>query len=175
MTIAIADRPRFGRRPGQGADAVRAKLSALESGDTRVLESVWLRAGGCEIDHVLINAAGVFTVTVHEERARDIHVDRYAMTVNGLAVPHLRQAKFESEQITRAIGDHVDFDVPVRACVVLLTGSHEPRIHYEDRPIGVYVLTRADVPRWFSRQPVALDPDQVRAAYEIARRLPTPA
>ena len=137
MTIAIADRARFGRRPGQGADAVRAKLSALESGDTHVLESVWLRAGGCEIDHVLINAAGVFTVTVYEERARDIHVDHYAMTVNGLAVPHLRQAKFESEQITRAIGEHVDFDVPVRACVVLLTGSHEPRIHYEDRPVGV--------------------------------------
>src|SRR6478752_3923051 len=96
MTIAIADRARFGRRPGQGADAVRAKIAALESGDTHVLESVWLRAGGCEIDHVLINAAGVFTVTVYEERARDIHVDHYAMTVNGLAVPHLRQAKFES-------------------------------------------------------------------------------
>ena len=93
------------------------------------------------------------------------------MTVNGLAVPHLRRAKFESEQITRAIGDHVDFDVPVRACVVLLPGSHR-RIHYEDRPIGVYLLTKADVPRWFARQPVALDPNQVRAAYEIARQLP---
>ena len=122
MTIAIADKARFGRRPGQGADAC-APNSPPSSSETHVLESVWLPAGGCEIDHVLINAAGVFTVTVYEERARDIHVDHYAMTVNGLAVPHLRQAKFESEQITRAIGDHVDFDVPVRGCVVPLTGS----------------------------------------------------
>ncbi len=158
MTIAIADRPRFGRRPGHAADAVRAKILALDSGDTRVLESVWVGAGGCEIDHVLINSAGVFTITVHEERSRDIHIDHFSMTVDGLAVPHLRQAKFESEQIARAIGEHVDFDLPVRACVVLLTGSHEPQIHYENRPIGVSVLTKADVPRWFARQPATLLP-----------------
>ena len=172
MTIAIADRQRFGRRAGHAADAVRAKLCALESGDTHVLESVSLSHSGCEIEHLVIGPAGIFTVAVHDDRAHEIRVDHYGMTLDGVAVPYLRQAKFEAEQVARVLGNHLIFDVPVYACLVL-TGSHASQVHYDRRPSGVSVLEKADVPRWFRRQPIALDADHTRAVYEIALQLPS--
>jgi len=169
MTIAIADWQRFGRRPGHAADVVRAKLSSLESRDTRVVHDFSLGSGERYVDHLVISAAGVFTVAVRELDGRDITISRYGMTVDGEAVAYLRQAKFEAEQVARTLQERATFDVPVRGCVVLLSGSHSPHIQYESRPIGVSVLTKSDVPGWFRRQPIALDADQVRATYEVAR------
>lgn len=169
MTIAIADWQRFGRR-GHAADAVRAKLCSLESGETRVLEAVPAGPTRHEIDHVVIGPAGIFTVALYEERGREMRVSGYGMTVDGESVPYLRQAKLAAEQVARALTDGLDFDVPVRGCAVLLTGSHKPQVTYDTRPIGVSLLTKSDVPRWFERQPVALTTEQVEALFAAARR-----
>jgi len=168
MTIAIADWQRFGRRPGHAADAVRAKLSSLESPDTRVVHDFSLGSGERYVDHLVISAAGVFTVAVREIDGRDITVSHYGMAVDGEAVAYLRQAKFEAEQVARALEDRVTFEVPVRGCVVLVAGSHTPHIDYESRPIGVSVLTKSDIPRWFHHQPLALEPSEVAALVAVA-------
>ena len=168
MTIAIADWQRFGRRPGHAADAVRVKLSALESRATRVVHDFSLGSGERYVDHLVISAAGVFTVAVREIDGRDITISRYGMTVDGEAVAYLRQAKFEAEQVARAFDDRLTFEVPVRGCVVLVAGSLAPHIDYESRPIGVSVLTKSDVPRWFHHQPHVLETSEVAALVAIA-------
>jgi hypothetical protein len=170
MTIAITDKGRLRRRRASMADAVRAKIASLESGDTHVLHSVSAGAADHEFDHLVIGPGGVFAVMIREDDGRDVHVCDYAMTIDGTGVPYLRQAKYEAERIARALASHVDFEVPVRGCVVLLTGAHAPRIEYESRPIGVSVLTKGEVPRWFRKRPAVLDGEQVNELLAAARR-----
>ena len=167
MTIAIADWQRK-RRRGANAVAVRAKVASLQSPSTRVLKDVSIGSGDCEIEHLIIGSGGVFAVSVRKQPARYVAVDNYSMTVDGESLPHLRESKYQAECVARLLAGRADFEVPVRGCVVLLTGSHNTHVEYESRPIGVSLLTKHDVPKWFRRQPKALTPEQVEAVYAIA-------
>ena len=168
MSIAIADWPHFGRRHASTADAVATKLSSLASRDTRVFGDLSLGAEGRPLDFVVISPASVFTVRIEESDGSDIHVNNYGMTVDGTGVPCLRQAKFDAERAARFLGQRVGFDFPVRGCVVVASGGHAPQIVFENRPIGVSVLTPHDVPRWFRGHPAVLSPAEVSELWDAA-------
>jgi len=173
MTIAIADWRRLGHRSAHPASAVRAKIADLASPDTCVLHTINVGLPDCAIDHLVISPAGVFAVITREETSRDVHVDGYTMTVGDTQVPHLRHAKFAAERASTLLTAHSDFDVPVRACLVLLTGSHAPHVTVDHRPHGVTVLTKGDIPRFFRHQPAILTEEQVWDLRAIARRSAT--
>lgn len=173
MTIAIADWRRRGHRGAHPASAVRAKIDDLAGPTTHVLHDISVGVNDCKIDHLIISPGGVFAVIAREETSREVHVDGYTMTVGDTQVPHLRHAKFAAERATTLLTAHSDFDVPVRACLVLLTGSHAPHVTVDHRPHGVTVLTKGDIPRFFRHQPAILTEEQVWDLRAIARRSAT--
>lgn len=173
MTIAIADWRRYGHRNGHAASLVRAKIDDLAGAETHVLHGISVGPSDCKIDHLIIACGGVFAVITREEASRDVRVDGYTMTAGAAKVPHLRNAKFAAERASSLLTAHADFDVPVRACLVLLTGPHAPHITVESRPLGVSVLTKTDVPRFFRHQPAILTAEQVWDIRAIARRSST--
>ena len=170
MTIAIADWRRRGQRNGHAASSVRAKIDDLAGPEIHVLHDVSVGVDDCKIDHLILSPGGVFAVITREEASRDVRVDGYTMTVGDTQVPHLRHSKFVAERASALLTAHADFDVPVRACLVLLTGSHAPHLTVDHRPIGVTVLAKPDVPRFFRHQPAIFTAEQVWDLRAIARR-----
>jgi len=171
VTIATADWYRFGHGSAHGADAVRAKLSRLESATTHVLHSVELGPDERPLDYLVISPAGVFPVSVCDVHGTSIRITNYGLSVDGTGLPILRQAKFGAERVSRLLERALGVEVPARGCVVLLTDAHSPRIAWESRPIGVSVLAKRNVARWLRGQPAVLTPDEVQSAYEAALQL----
>jgi len=173
MTLAITDAKSAGGNHARAVASVRARLSALEANGVHVLHSISVGSAACEIDHLLIGPAGVYAITAQRLPGRHIAVSGYTMAIDDSHVPHLLNAKFEAERAASLLGAQVGFDVPVRGCVVALTGAFAPHVTYEARPIGVSLLAKRDIPRWFLRQPAILTNDQVEALVDAARRSTT--
>jgi len=161
------------RKGAEGEEYVGPKLNELRKHGWHVLHSVPVGKEGSDIDHVVIGPGGVYTINSKNHQGKHIWVADYAMTVNGKSVPYLRNAKYEAERASKLLRAHVDFDVPVRGCIVVLTGSFTPNVTYKSHPVGASVLTKWDVPKWFRRRPVLLDPNEVEALYDVARRSST--
>jgi hypothetical protein len=149
---------------------VGAKLDSLSRHGFHVLHEVPVGVVDCEIDHLIIGSGGVFTVNTKSHAGHTVKVSDYSITVGGEVVPYLRNAKFEAERAATVLGGQVGFDVPVRGAVVVLTGAFAPEVTYDRRPIGVSVLTKRDVPRWFRRQPAILTAGEVDALANVARQ-----
>jgi hypothetical protein len=64
----------------------------------------------------------------------------------------------------------VGFAVPVRAVLVILTGTVIPQVTIKQMPEDVLVLDRTDVPLIFKRAPQRLTEHKVALVYEQARR-----
>lgn len=60
--------------------------------------------------------------------------------------------------------------MPVRAVLVVLTGTVIPQVTIKQMPDDVVLLDRIDVPGVFKRVPKRLTEEQVAAVYEQARR-----
>lgn len=171
---AVAPTPSLGDA-GSWLEAARvrhvsAKLDSLSRHGFHVFHGISVGAVDCEIDHLIIGSGGVFTVNTKSHPGNTVKVSDYSITVGGEVVPYLRNAKFEAERAATVLGEHVGFDVPVRGAVVVLTGPFAPEVTYDRRPIGVSVLTKRDVPRWFRRQPAILTAAEVNALAEVARQ-----
>lgn len=173
MSITLTDWMRSGQPSDRGVGSVRARLDSLERHGFAVLHAIPTGARDCEIDHLIIGPSGVYAVNTKLHAGRRVDVTDYSMTIAGSHVAFLRNAKFEAERAASLLAAQVGFDVPVRGCVVLLTGGRSPRVTYESRPIGVSVLTRRDVPSWFRRRPSVLPKHQVTSLVEAARRSST--
>ena len=161
------------RKGAEGEETVGAMLNKLRAKGWYVLHSVPVGKGSSDIDHVVIGPGGVFTINTKNHVGKKIWVADYAMMVGGTKVDYLRNAKFEAERTVKFLRKHLNVDVPVRGCVVVLTGTFVPEVTYKSRPVAAAVLTKWDIPRWFRKQPKVLTPEQVEAIYAVARRSTT--
>ncbi|WP_201774468.1 nuclease-related domain-containing protein [Demequina sediminicola] len=161
------------RAGAEGEEYVGARLNKLRDKGCRVLHSVPVGTKGSDIDHVVIGPGGVYTVNTKNHSGKKIWVAKYQMRVDGSPVPYLRNSRHEASRAKRLLESHVDFDVPVLGCVVVLTGSFVPEVTYKQQPDDVRILDKWDVPRWFKRRARILEPAQVDHLFEVARRSTT--
>jgi Nuclease-related domain len=156
-----------------GEEAVGARLEKLRGNGWYLLHSVPVGKNDSDIDHVAIGPGGVFTLNTKNHPGGKIWVAKYQMRVNGQVVPYLRNANHEATRASKLLTKATGFEVSVRSCVVVLTGSIVPEVNIKQMPDDVMVLDRMDVPRWFKKRPAALTPEQVEAIYAVARRSDT--
>ncbi|WP_291382243.1 nuclease-related domain-containing protein [Demequina sp.] len=156
-----------------GEEAVGARLEKLRDRGWYLLHSVPVGKKDSDIDHVAIGPGGAFTLNTKNHPGGKIWVAKYQMRVNGHVVPYLRNASHEATRASKLLTKAAGFEVSVRSCVVVLTGSIVPEVNIKQMPDDVMVLDRMDVPRWFKKRPAVLTPEQVEAIYAAARRSDT--
>jgi hypothetical protein len=156
-----------------GEEAVGARLEKLRDRGWYLLHSVPVGKKDSDIDHVAIGPGGVFTLNTKNHPGGKIWVAKYQMRVNGHVVPYLRNASHEATRASKLLTKVAGFDVSVRSCVVVLTGTIVPEVKIKQMPDDVMVLDRMDVPRWFKKRPPVLTPEQVDVIYAVARRSDT--
>lgn len=156
-----------------GEETVGVRLDTLRNYGWRVLHAVPVGDRGSDIDHVVIGTGGVWTVNTKTHPGGRVWVGRTAIRVNGQGVPYLRNARFEATRAERLLSEAVGFAVAVRPALVFLTGSLIPNVTIKQRPDGVDVLDRRDIPRVFRRAAPKLTVEQAAAVYELARRSTT--
>ena len=156
-----------------GEEAVGARLEKLRGNGWYLLHSVPIGKNDSDIDHVAIGPGGVFTLNTKNHPGGKIWVAKYQMRVNGQVVPYLRNANHEATRASKLLTKAAGFEVSVRSCVVVLTGTIIPEVNIKQMPDDVMVLDRIDVPRWFKKRPAVLTPEQVEAIYAVARRSDT--
>jgi len=134
----------------------------------RVLHAVPVGRLGADIDHVVIGTFGVVTVNTKTTRCT-VWVGQFGMTIGGRKVDYLRKSRAEGQRARRLLCSAAAMDVPVQP-VIVFNGTRGFSMR-RGGPADVAVLpSPRTLRRWLCRQPEALDPDQVEALYEIARR-----
>ena len=136
--------------------------------DWTVLHSVPIGDRGSDIDHVVIGAAGVFTInTKFHEEAR-IWVGSKRLLVNGQRTDHLRNSRYEAQRVARQLTAVAGTTIDVHAAIVLV-GARSLTIR--EQPSDVAVLRDIELVRWLTRRKASLDADvRGRLATAVARR-----
>jgi hypothetical protein len=156
-----------------GEESVGARLEKLTDRGWRVLHSVPVGKRHSDIDHILIGPGGVYTINTKNHPGKSVWVGRNTIMVGGHKTAYLRNSRFEAERAARLLAGPFGSAVPVRAVLVILTGTLIPDITIKQMPEDVLVLDRMDVPRVFKKAPTRLQPDEVERLFEIARRSTT--
>ena len=161
----------------KGEEAIGARLDKLEERGWHVMHSIPVGKGKSDIDHLLIGPGGAYTINTKNHPDKQVWVGQHAIRVGGHSTRYLPIARYEAERAERLLSAAVGFPVPVRAVLVILTGTVIPQVTIKQMPDDVLVLDRMDVPRAFKRAPMRLSELQIAALYAQARRstLWTPA
>lgn len=146
---------------------VAQQLAKLGPGWT-VLHSVPIGERGSDIDHVVIGAAGVFTINTKFHEDARVWVGSKRLLVNGQKTDHLRNSRFEAQRVARALTATAGLAIDVQP-VIVLVGIHG--ITVREQPADVAVLRETELVRWLHRRPAALDADlQDRLTTAMAQR-----
>jgi len=141
---------------------IAQQLAKLGPGWT-VLHSVPIGDRGSDIDHVVIGAAGVFTLNTKFHKDARVWVGSKRLLVNGQKTDHLRNSRFEAQRVARALTAIARLPIDPQP-VVVLVGIRS--ITIRERPADVAVLRDTDLVRWLNRRPTTL-------AAELRDRLAT--
>jgi len=93
--------------------------------------------------------------------------------VNGHKQPYLRNSRFEADRAAKLLSRAVGWLVVVAPALVFLTDTFIPQVTIKDRPEGVIILDRLDLPRYFRKRPARLSESQVAEVFGYARRSST--
>jgi hypothetical protein len=176
LVARILDRKtdeRAWRVGADGEEAVGARLGRLRQHGWQLLHAVPVGERGSDIDHVLIGAAGVFTVNTKNHPGARVWVGQHTIKVNGHNQPYLRNSRHEAQRAARLLSAAVGWPVPVLPAIVILTCSLPPNLTVKQLPDDVLVLDRWDVPGAFKRRPQILTDQQIAELFEYARRRTT--
>jgi Nuclease-related domain len=133
-----------------------------------VLHAVPVGQRGADIDHVVIGPFGVVTVNTKTTGAA-VWVGENGLTVGGKPVDYIRKSRHEADRAGRLLNHATGLVVPVQS-VIVFVGPRKVTVR-GGGPADVAVLPNPRALRhWLHNQPPALQPDQVAAIYEAARR-----
>lgn len=172
LTDAHTDE-RSWRIGADGEETVGSKLSRLADRGWWVLHSVPIGERDADIDHVLIGAAGVFTINTKTHPGKRVTVYSKAIYVGGTRTDYLRNSRHEAERASRLLSRAVERPVIVKPVLVILTARFQSTVTIKQQPDDVLVLTGADVPRAFTRWKPILTTSEVESLYAQARRSTT--
>lgn len=156
-----------------GEETVGGRLEKLRADGWQLLHSVPVGNRGSDIDHVLVGPGGVYTINTKTHPDAKIWVGKTVVKVNGHNQPYLRNSRFEADRAAKLLSAAVGWQVEVTPALVFLTGTFIPQVTIKDKPEGVIILDRLDLPRYFGRRQQRLDPSQVTQVFEFARRSTT--
>jgi hypothetical protein len=133
-----------------------------------VLHAVPVGQRGADIDHVVIGPFGVVTVNT-KATGTAVWVGEYGLTIGGKSVDYIRKSRHEADRAGRLLHRATGLEVPVQSAIVFV-GARKVTVH-RGGPAGVAVLPNPRaLRRWLCKQSPALQPGQVEAIYEAARR-----
>ena len=153
-----------------GEETVGARLEKLRADGWHILHSVPVGNRGSDIDHVLIGPGGIYTLNTKTHPDGKIWVGKTVVKVNGHNQPYLRNSRFEADRAAKLLSAAVGWQVEVTPALVFLTGTFIPQITIKDKPEGVIILDRLDLPRYFRKRQPRLTPSEVAQVFEYARR-----
>lgn len=156
-----------------GEEAVAARLAKLGP-EWRVLHAVPVGDRGSDIDHVVIGAAGVFTVNAKHHPHASVWVGGNTFLVNGHRQPYVRNSRHEAQRVSRLLTAACGFPVTATGLIAVM-GAHEGFTVREQPPGGdVHVMTRKELGRWLRNQDAGvLSAEQVEVVHDAARRSTT--
>lgn len=121
---------------------------------------------GSDIDHVVVGAAGVFSInTKFHEDARG-WVGSRRLLVNGQPKDHLRNTRYEATRTQNLLSTAAATEIPV-AGIIAIVGAKQ--ITMRERPADVAVLDAARLTRWLKKQKPRLDQAQTAALSALVR------
>ncbi|HTW97176.1 MAG TPA: nuclease-related domain-containing protein [Acidimicrobiales bacterium] len=181
-----AEAPRAGRivaafsactpTSGPGGSAPKAKKqsgrvsSASASTAGTSFTPIPVGRNGADIDHLLIGPGGFYTINTKNRRGKRVWVGERAVLVDGQRTAYLRSSRSEAERASKLLSAALGRPVPVRAVLVILTGSLVPNVTVKQQPADVLVLDRMDLPGVFRRAPLRMAAEEVEEVFALARR-----
>ncbi|WP_169581562.1 MULTISPECIES: nuclease-related domain-containing protein [Microbacterium] len=146
---------------------VAEQLARLGSGWT-ILHSVPVGDRGSDIDHVVVGAAGVFTINTKFHEDAKVWVGSRRLLLNGQKTDHLRNSRYEAQRVARALSAAVGTAIAVHPAIVIV-GARS--ITIKEQPGDITVLRASELVRWLRRRRAILDPDTSgRLAETLASR-----
>lgn len=155
---------RFGRSPlsdesrpwhvgALGELDVASRLDSLGD-EWTVLNSAPIGTRGSDIDHVVVSAAGVFTINTKFHEDARVWVGSRRLLVNGQATDHLRNTRYEATRTQKLLSAAAATDVPVGG-VIANVGAKQ--ITIREQPADIVVLDIARLTRWLKKKKPRLD------------------
>ena len=147
-----------------GEIAVGEVLDALGPEWTSV-HAVPVGTKDSDIDHVVVGAAGVFTINTKNHSHQSVWVGGRTFMVAGHRKPWIRNSEHEATRAAKNLSRAVGFTVPVQPLIVV----HEPqRLNIKEMPKEVVVLTTRSLSRWLRQRPQRLSALEVDRVAEAA-------
>ncbi len=170
--IGLPTPERARRVAARAEERVAAGLERLVRRDPRwrMLHALPVGPEGCDIDHVVIGPAGVFTIrAVHHPGAR-VRVSGDSLLVDDVPQPYVGQSRAEAAHAARRLTAACGFEVAVTGLVVPVRAKE---VVVRAAPAGVAVVERVRLGRWLAGRPKVLDGARVATLYAAARRSST--
>lgn len=119
-----------------------------------------------------MGSGGVFALNTKTHPQARVNVYEHALYVNGAKHhEYIRAAQHEAERVKKSLSTGLNWQLPfvVPTLVFVATAKLTVKAH----PVPVYVLGVSDALAYFQGIPRVLQPDQVEAIHQIARRSTT--
>jgi hypothetical protein len=155
-----------------GEEAVAAQIAKLGP-EWRVLHAVRVGERGSDIDHVVIGPAGVFTVNAKHHPNCSVWVGGDTFMINGHRVPHIRNSRHEARRAARLLTDQAGSPVDAIG-IVAVVGAHKGfTVKKQPEDGAVVIVPRKRISQYLRKLSPRLQPREVEAIYEVARRSTT--
>ena len=130
-----------------------------------------------DVDHLLIGPLGLVSINTKHHRTGKLYLDGDQLVLNGRPTDYVPKARREADRVSgflrAALVSHGYTElagrVPVRPLLAIVGG----RLMTDRWPAGVTVVMTSTLIEAIRAFPAALEPDQVAAVYELARRSTT--
>jgi hypothetical protein len=155
-----------------GEEAVGAQIAKLGP-EWRVLHAVRVGERGSDIDHVLIGPPGVFTVNAKHHPNASVWVGGDTFMVNGRRVPYIRNSRHEARRAARLLTEHVGFPVEAVGIVAVVGAPKGFTVKKQPDDGAVVIVPRKRLSQHLRKLPPRLQPREIEAIYEVARRSTT--
>ena len=130
-----------------------------------------------DVDHLLIGPPGLVSINTKHHRTGKLYLDGDQLVLNGHPTGYVPKARREAERVTGFLQQALSVArvpelagrVPVRPLLAIVGG----RLMTDRWPAGVTVVMTSTLIEAIRAFPAVLEPDQVAAVYELARRSTT--
>ena len=164
----------FGRSP-LGADSVAwhagakgeiavGSLLAQLPPDWTVFHALPIGTRGSDIDHLVIGPGGIFTINTKHHNGKRIWIGKRSMMVAGQKVPHIRNAEFEADRVTKLLRERMPLLAPVQPMIAIVAPS---QITVREAPERVKVIDARHLRRWLTKRPAILTESETAAVAGI--------
>lgn len=138
-------------RAAQAEMAVGDILARLPE-EYSVYHSLPIRNTAFWIDHLVVGPGGIFSLNSKTHWDRDLDGSLRSIPIGNHAMPYLRDARFESAQVTSLLAGAMPVDAVVQPIIVLVNPR---KMVLARQPVSVTVIDSPRLRRWLVGRPAA--------------------